>query len=139
MIASTWKPTAKMATKSILKRLRASSIRNKKITHQAVEDTISTFLLPSVSCFFSAPLFFFNFFISSFNAISLTFIFFINSEYMTNDCADGLREHGKYKITNFGKFQVSQRTGKIEFTPYTAFLDRMENEETNDEDEDDNN
>ena len=58
---------------------------------------------------------------------------------MTNDCADGLREHGKYKITNFGKFQVSQRTGKIEFTPYTAFLDRMENEETNDEDEDDNN
>ena len=58
---------------------------------------------------------------------------------MTNDCADGLREHGKYKITNFGKFQVSQRTGKIEFTPYTAFLDRMENEETNDNDEDDNN
>ncbi len=47
-------------------------------------------------------------------------------EMLTDDCANNLRDHGRYRIANFGKFEVSQRTGQINFKPYSKFLDTMD-------------
>jgi nucleoid DNA-binding protein len=48
---------------------------------------------------------------------------------VTDDCANSLRENGRFRIANFGKFEVSKRTGQIIFSPYTRFLDQMEFED----------
>ena len=67
---------------------------------------------------FGLPLFLTNSFIFS--------PFGLLTEFLVGDCAISLRDNGKYRIGRFGKFEVSKRTGKIVFTPYQSFLDKME-------------
>ena len=43
----------------------------------------------------------------------------------SNVAAESLQLQGKFFYKDFGKFEISKRTGNIEFTPSKAFQDKV--------------
>ena len=86
-MSAPWAPTMTLLAKSILKRLQASSPRNKRVTEKAIQDSI---------------------------------------KYLSYDAAQSLRDHGKFTLSGFGRFELSRKSGKVVFHPRDSFLNQME-------------
>lgn len=46
--------------------------------------------------------------------------------HLVQDAAESLSKHGRASIVGLGRFQISKRTGEVNFYPYAKFLDQLD-------------